>query len=220
VCSSDLNRKSFLDPCVLGTVPPKLIEILKANDLLPFVETGDRELIAANTVDFLGLNYYQPRRVQESSRKTEKAQMPGNLYGHYDWPEKKMNTYRGWEIYPEALYDVAIMIRDEYNNIPWYVSENGMGVADEDRFADAAGIIQDDYRIEFITDHLEALHRGIAAGSNCFGYQLWTFVDCWSWLNGYRNRYGFYRVDLETQKRSPKKSSFWMKEVIENNAIK
>ncbi|MDE8039405.1 hypothetical protein PT110_09570 [Erysipelothrix rhusiopathiae] len=27
----------------------------------------------------------------------------------------------------------------------------------------------------------------MADGANCFGYHLWTFVDCWSWLNGYRN---------------------------------
>jgi len=145
------------------------------------------------------------------------AEIPDHLYSHYTWPDRKMNVYRGWEIYPEALYDVAIMIRDEYNNIPWFVSENGMGVAGEMRFADADGVIQDDYRIEFIKEHLEALHRGIEAGSNCFGYHLWTFVDCWSWLNGYRNRYGFYSVDLETGRRTPKKSSFWMREVILEN---
>ena len=214
-----LNSKSFLDPVVKGQIPKKLIELLKTHDLLPTVESEDSTLIKENTVDFVGLNYYQPRRVQACLNPETPAKGPGHLYSHYVWPQRKMNEYRGWEIYPEALYDVALMIRDEYGNIPWFVSENGMGVADEERFAGKDGIIADDYRIEFITDHLEALHRGIAAGSRCFGYHLWTFVDCWSWLNGYRNRYGFYRVDVETQKRTPKKSSFWMRDVIEQNGF-
>ena len=106
-----------------------------------------------------------------------------------------MNPYRGWEIYPQAIYDVAMMMKKDYHNLPWFVSENGMGVADEERFMDDSGMIQDDYRIEFMKEHLSYLHQAIEEGSNCFGYHTWTFIDCWSWLNGYRNRYGFYRVD-------------------------
>lgn len=214
-----LNSKSFLDPVVKGKFPEALVRLLCQHDLLPITEGNDEVLIAENTVDFVGLNYYQPRRVQACLNPQVPALGPEHIYSHYDWPDKLMNVYRGWEIYPEALYDVAMMIRDEYDNIPWFVSENGMGVADEVRYADADGMIDDDYRIEFITGHLEALHRGIAEGSRCFGYHLWTFVDCWSWLNGYRNRYGFYHVDLKTQQRTPKKSSFWMREVIEKNGI-
>ena len=214
-----LNSKSFLDPVVKGNFPEGLVELLRKHDLLPVTKVDDEVFIAKYTVDFVGLNYYQPRRVQACLKPQMPATSLGHIYSHYDWPDKKMNVYRGWEIYPEALYDVAIMIRDEYGNIPWFVSENGMGVADEMRFANDDGIIQDDYRIEFINEHLEALHRGISEGSNCFGYHLWTFVDCWSWLNGYRNRYGFYSVDLETQKRTPKKSSFWMRDVIDKNGF-
>jgi 6-phospho-beta-glucosidase len=111
------------------------------------------------------------------------------------------------------------MMKNDYNNLPWYVSENGMGVADEERFMEN-GMIQDDYRIEFMQEHLEYLHQGIAEGSNCFGYHTWTFVDCWSWLNGYRNRYGFYRVDLENNfARSLKKSGIWYKQLAENNGF-
>lgn len=214
-----LNSKSFLDPVVKGNFPEGLVELLRKHDLLPVTKVDDEVFIAKYTVDFVGLNYYQPRRVKACLKPQMPATSLGHIYSHYDWPDKKMNVYRGWEIYPEALYDVAIMIRDEYGNIPWFVSENGMGVADEMRFANDDGIIQDDYRIEFINEHLEALHRGISEGSNCFGYHLWTFVDCWSWLNGYRNRYGFYSVDLETGKRTPKKSSFWMRDVIEKNGF-
>ena len=80
-----------------------------------------------------------------------------------------MNPYRGWEIYPKAIYDVAINVRDNYDNIPWYISENGMGVEGEEKFIGEDGIVADDYRIDFIREHLEWLHKGIEEGSNCFG---------------------------------------------------
>jgi len=215
-----LNTKSFLDPCVLGTIPDELTALLKDNDLLPETAEGDKDLIREYTVDFIGMNYYQPKRVQAPVNPKTPAAMPEDFYAPYDWPEKKMNPYRGWEIYPRALYDVAMMMKQDYRNIPWFVSENGMGVAEEERFMDEDGMIQDDYRIEFMQDHLTELHKGIQEGSNCFGYHTWTFVDCWSWLNGYRNRYGFYRVDLEDNyARSLKKSGLWYKELSRNNGF-
>ena len=215
-----LNTKSFLDPAVLGKIPEELVDLLRENKLLPQVESSDRQNIKENTVDFIGINYYQPRRVQAPTNPKVPAEMPEDLYEPYDWPDKKINPYRGWEIYPKALYDIAIMMRDDYKNIPWYVSENGMGVADEERFMNDDGMIDDQYRIDFIKEHLEQLHKGIEAGSNCFGYHMWTFNDCWSWLNGYRNRYGFYRVDLDNHfKRTVKKSGLWFKELAENNGF-
>lgn len=215
-----LNTKSFLDPCVLGQVPQELIAILSEHELLPYDDKGDRQKIADYPVDFIGLNYYQPLRVQAPDRPRFPAKGPEDFYVPYDWPDKKMNVYRGWEIYPEALYDVAMMIKETYGNIPWYVSENGMGVSEEERFMSDDGVIQDDYRIEFIADHLKALHRGILAGSNCFGYHIWTFVDCWSWLNGYKNRYGLYRVDLDNNyQRSMKKSAKWYQQTIKHNGF-
>ncbi|KAF1297275.1 6-phospho-beta-glucosidase [Enterococcus sp. JM4C] len=213
-----LNINSFLDPAVHGQLPEALIQLVKEHQLTPETQSEDKALMQDNTVDFIGLNYYQPRRVQAPENPKVPAKMPEDLYMPYDWPEKKINPYRGWEIYPKALYDVAIMMKEKYNNIPWYVSENGMGVADEERFLQEDGMIEDDYRIEFMQEHLDYLHQGIEEGSNCFGYHTWTFVDCWSWLNGYRNRYGFYRVDLENDyERTMKKSGLWYKALSENN---
>lgn len=213
-----VNIYSFLDPAVLGVIPDKLIDLFERNELLPMVERYDRELIAENTVDFVGMNYYQPLRVKAAVDPRFPAKDRSDFYNGYIWPERRMNDYRGWEIYPEALYDVAMLMKEKYHNIPWYVSENGMGVAEEERFTDAKGQIKDDYRIDFVKEHLEQLHKGIEAGSQCFGYHMWTFVDCWSWLNGYRNRYGFYRVDIENDcKRTLKKSGAWYKQLIENN---
>lgn len=115
-----------------------------------------------------------------------------------------MNVDKGWEIYPEAVYDIALKMRDQYGNIPWFLSENGVGISGEDRYRDESGQIQDDYRIQFLKEHLTYLHKGIQAGSNCFGYHVWTPIDCWSWLNAYKNRYGLVENNHRTQLRRVK----------------
>ncbi len=214
-----LNITSFIDGMVTGEFSQELIDLLKEYDLLPETAASDLEIIKNNTAEFLGVNYYQPKRVQAPEVIKTEVLVPEDLYEPYVWPERRMNPYRGWEIYPEAIMDIAMMLKNEYKNIPWYLSENGMGVADEERFMNDEGMIVDDYRIEFIYDHLAVLHEAIAQGANCFGYHMWTFVDCWSWLNGYRNRYGYYRIDLETQERSAKKSSFWMADLIKSQKV-
>ena len=105
------------------------------------------------------------------------------------------------------------------NGVTSDISENGMGVEGEEKYIDENGAIQDDYRIEFFEEHLQYLHKGIVDGSNCFGYHSWTPIDCWSWSNAYKNRYGFIAVDLATQKKTIKKSGRWIKEVAQNNGF-
>lgn len=95
-----------------------------------------------------------------------------------------------------------------------------MGVEGEAKFRNDDGVIDDDYRIDFIKEHLEWLHKGIEEGANCFGYHLWTPIDCWSWMNAYKNRYGLIAVDdLATQKKTIKKSGVWFKSLSENNGF-
>jgi 6-phospho-beta-glucosidase len=212
-------NRSFLDPAVHGTYPEDLVEFIRENDLTPDTTEEEMEIIKNNTCDLLGVNYYCPRRIQAKESELPSVHMPDTYFDNYDMPGKRMNIYRGWEIYPKALYDIAINLRDNYNNIKWFVSENGMGVENEERFKDENGMIHDDYRIEFISEHMEELHKGIEEGSNCVGYHLWTFVDNWSWKNAYKNRYGYISYDLETRKRTMKKSAYWIKDVVKNNGF-
>ena len=57
-------NRSFLDPAVKGEFPQELIEIVKTLGIMPDIHEGDLELIRENTIDLLGINYYQPRRLQ------------------------------------------------------------------------------------------------------------------------------------------------------------
>lgn len=213
-------NKSFLDPSIKGEYPKELVDIIKKHDLIPDYTQEELDIIKNNTVDYLGVNYYQPVRVsaRSSMPNPDAPFMPNYYYDNYVMPGRKINPYRGWEIYPQGIYDIAINIRDNYGNIPWLISENGMGVENEERFI-KDGMIHDDYRIEFMKDHLRYLHKGIEEGSNCFGYQVWTFIDCWSWLNAYKNRYGLVSLDLETGKRTIKKSGYWFKELDDNKGF-
>lgn len=215
------NNKMFLEPAVHGHFPEELVAVLEKDGVLWQTEEGDTELFENNTVDFLGVNFYHPNRVKapDISPNSVGDWLPSRYYDNYDMPGRRMNIDKGWEIYPKALYDIAINVRDNYKNIPWFVSENGMGVSREERFMDQAGQIQDQYRIDFIQEHLEWLHKGIEEGSNCFGYHLWTPIDCWSWTNAYRNCYGLISNNIHNQIKTVKKSGYWFKEVAERNGI-
>lgn len=214
-------NRMFLDPAVYGKFPEELVELLKKDGVIWDSTEEEDKIIAENTVDFLGVNYYQPSRVKarESSFDEGSGWMPDKYFDFYDMPGKKINPHRGWEIYPKAIYDISNNIKENYKNIPWYVSENGMGVEGEEKFRNLNGIIEDDYRIEFIMEHLAYLHKGIEEGSNCFGYHLWTPIDCWSWNNSYKNRYGFISLNLENQVKTIKKSGYWFKSVSDNNGF-
>jgi len=214
-------NNSFLNPAVKGEFPKDLVKLLKDENVLWKYTNEELDIIKNYTVDFLGVNYYQPRRVKakESDFDNSNGWMPDKYFDNYEMPGRRMNIYRGWEIYPEAIYDIAINIKDNYNNIPWYISENGMGVEGEEKFINSEGYIEDDYRIEFLEEHLSYLHKAIKEGSNCFGYHSWTPIDCWSWTNAYKNRYGYIAVDLNTQKKTIKKSGKWIKEVSKNNGF-
>lgn len=212
--------RSINEPVLLGRYPEELVAILREHDQLPEYLAEDCALIANTRIDLLGINYYRPRRVK--ARETPLAEthgfVPERFFEEYIMPGRRMNTSRGIEIYPAALYDIAMVVKERYGNLPWFVSENGIGIQDEEQFM-VNGQVQDDYRIAFLKEHLGYLHQAMADGSNCLGYHMWTFIDCWSWQNAYKNRYGFYRLDLATQQRSLKKSGQWFATVIANNGF-
>jgi 6-phospho-beta-glucosidase len=219
ICDLFFNR-SFLDPAVKGEYPDELVELLARYNQLPACQEGDKALLQAGKVDILGVNYYQPRRVKARANAVnpESPFMPEWFFDPYEMPGRKMNPHRGWEIYEKGVYDILTNLRENYGNLPCYISENGMGVEGEEKFIQD-GQIHDSYRIEFIRGHLEWLHKGIEEGAQCIGYHLWTFIDNWSWSNAYKNRYGFIQLDLATQTRTVKKSGEWFAQVSKDNGF-
>lgn len=215
-------NRVFLDPAVKGVYPEELLSLLKKHDILFEHDAKELEVIKENTVDFLGINLYFPKRVQAPKYAwNENAPFhPEMYYDTFELPGRRMNKSRGWEIYPKLMYDMAMRIKNEYDNIPWLITENGMGIEAEEQFMNDTGEVQDDYRIDFIGEHLSWLLKAVEAGSSCEGYMLWAFTDCVSPMNAFKNRYGLVRIDLDNDRsRSLKKSGKWYKQIIEQREL-
>ncbi|MCI1891594.1 MAG: glycoside hydrolase family 1 protein [Schleiferilactobacillus harbinensis] len=217
-----LYNRVFTDPLIKGDYSPELIKLLSDNHILFNSTDEELALIKANTIDVIGLNLYFPKRVKTPEHQWDPSAPfnPRKYYSDFELPGRKMNNSRGWEIYPPMMYDMAKVMRDDYNNFPWFISENGMGIENERRFKNSSGQIQDDYRINFISEHLWWLLKAVHEGANCEGYMLWAFTDNVSPMNAFKNRYGLVEIDLEDNlARHLKKSGLWYHELIETKQL-
>ncbi|MFC3197745.1 GH1 family beta-glucosidase [Parapedobacter deserti] len=114
-------------------------------------------------------------------------------------------TAMGWEVYPDAIYE---MIRkfSAYPNIPdLYITENGAAFPDD--LVD--GRVDDQLRLRYLQTHLEQVLRAKQEGLDVHGYFVWTLTDNFEWAEGYDARFGLVHVDFETQRRVIKASGRW-----------
>lgn len=212
-------NRIFMDPMIKGEYPNELIEGLKNNNCMFEYTDEELEIVKNNTIKFLGMNLYYPYRVKARTTtwNNDIPFHPSRYYEIFDLPGKKINPYRGWEIYPKIIYDIGMRLKEEYGNIEWIVSENGMGVQNENQYKNENGQIQDDYRIEYISNHLYWTIKAIEDGSNCKGYMLWAFTDNVSPQNAFKNRYGLIEINLDDNlNRNIKKSGEWYKKIHDN----
>ncbi len=131
-----LRNRVLLDPATKGTTHPLVSQFLRETGLQPVLTPEERNCIHQNTVDFVGLTYYRPERVKAPSVHyrdiADRTQIDLENVGIEVHPEGvRMNTSRGWEIRPECVYDIAMDMKNNYNNMPWFLAENGMGVEGE-----------------------------------------------------------------------------------------
>ena len=87
----------------------------------------------------------------------------------------------GWEVRPEGLTDVLVRIRQEYGELPVYVTENG---AAYDDYVGTDGSVHDGDRIGYLDSHLRAVYKAIQLRVDVRGYFVWTFVDNFEWTDG------------------------------------
>ena len=224
--ANQYNMNWFYDPILKGEYPEYVVKQLEESGLLPNWTAAELKTIkqAAPLNDFMGLNYYQPMRVEKLHGEVEKVEItrenstgsPGNpsfdhVYKSVKMADKKYTKW-DWEISPEGFVSGLVMLKEHYGQIKFYITENGLG--DEDAIVN--GEILDTPRIDFINDHLCAVREAIKQGVHIKGYYAWSAIDLLSWLNGYKKQYGFIYVDHTNNLARKKKASFhWFKEVIE-----
>jgi beta-glucosidase len=97
-----------------------------------------------------------------------------------------------------------------------YITENGTSST---AAPDTGGRVLDIDRVMFLRQYLGELQRGIADGAPVRGYFLWSLLDNFEWSRGYAERFGIAWVDFATQKRTPKLSAQFYRNVMAGNAI-
>jgi len=214
-----ITNRWWLDLATKGCLPADVLETLAAGGVELPQRPGDAQILACGPVDWLGFNYYHPARVQAPARATDEHGSPV-FADPYAWPDAVMNESRGWEIYPKGIYDFGMKMTRDYPELDWFVSENGIGIEEQDAQRDEQGRIVDPYRVAFTRDHLAWIARAIQEGARCRGYHYWGVIDCWSWNNAFKNRYGFIEVDLQRNyQRRFKQSSDWLRRVTATHQL-
>jgi beta-glucosidase len=122
----------------------------------------------------------------------------------------------GWRIQPEAFPELLLRVHRDHPGVPLLITENGAAFDDE---PGADGAVHDPDRITYLRDHLAAVHRAIALGVDVRGYFVWSLMDNFEWAWGYAKRFGIVHVDYATQRRTPKDSALWYRDVIKRNAL-
>lgn len=204
------------DVQVRGEYPSFIDRYFQEHAIRLEMQDGDLEILKEGVVDYIGFSYYMSRT--EKQRKTDEEASLGNIIGGVKNPFLRATDW-GWEIDPTGLRISLNQLYGRYR-IPLFVVENGMGARDtkaED------GMIHDDYRIDYLREHIKAMGEAIEDGVDLIGYTSWGCIDLVSASSGeYSKRYGFIYVDKHddgsgTLERERKKSFFWYKNVIATN---
>lgn len=214
---ADRRNYFFIDVQSRGEYPSYALKELEREGIeIPFAE-GDKELLKEHTVDFISFSYYSSRVASGESETKESTE--GNIIRSVKNPHLEASEW-GWQIDPLGLRITMNEIYDRYQK-PLFIVENGLGAVDK---PDEKGYVEDDYRIDYLASHIDAMKDAVELdGVDLMGYTSWGCIDLVSASTGeMKKRYGYIYVDRDndgngTLKRTPKKSFYWYKKVIETN---
>ena len=206
----------FVDVQARGYYPSYALKEMERKGIMPKMERGDEEILRQYPVDFISFSYYSTSAV---STDPELAKTSGNMTVSVKNPYVKASDW-GWQIDPLGLRTTLNTLYDRYQK-PLFIVENGLGAYDT---PDENGYVEDDYRIEYLQEHIKAMKDAIELdGVELWGYTTWGPIDLVSASTGEMSkRYGFIYVERDDQgngtlKRSKKKSFNWYKKVIATN---
>lgn len=218
-CMDAEHRNDFFgDVHVRGRYPGYMLRYFRENGIRIHMEPGDEEILK-NTVDFVSFSYYMS--VCGSADPNQKAG-EGNIIGGVPNPYLKASEW-GWQIDPQGLRYALNRYFDRWQK-PLFIVENGLGAADRlVRNEAGSPAVEDDYRIQYLNDHLVQVREAIEDGVPVLGYTAWGCIDLVSASTAeLKKRYGLIYVDRNndgtgTLERYRKKSFHWYREVIRTN---
>jgi beta-glucosidase len=166
--------------------------------------------IISSPVDHVGINVYTPNFYVTAAND-------GQGFALVPFPASFPHMSSTWlKIGPEAMYWAPRTVAKIWDVKTIYITENGSSASDEQA---ADGNIYDLDRVMYLRNYLTQLRRATAEGVPVKGYFLWSLMDNFEWSDGLEKRYGLYQVDFETQRRTPKLSASFYREVITRNAL-
>lgn len=212
----------FLEAVVKGRYPDHLLGLYERLGIAP----QSPHSLGRVPPSFLGVNYYYPHHASAGASQDEfhinntgqaKVDCKFALEGCFRMVRNPRGQYTdwAWEIDPATLTTLLLQVAKKAPETPLYVTENGIGLPDRLE----GGEVNDDQRIEFVRAHLLAIHRALSQGCPIRGYYMWSLLDNFSWINGYKKRYGFLYVDRTTQERTAKKSAHWFESVARTKVL-
>lgn len=188
--------------------------------------------IDLDALDFLGVNYYTRLKFKFNDHAKDPINPENHSILNIELlaPDEKTNDL-GWEIYPDGLFkvltDPALMKLLE--DRPIYITENGYSCLEDKEHPGCQSEnsnsehstkdVDDGYRIEFIKEHLDAIHRALQVNKNISGYFYWSLFDNFEWALGMEPRFGLIHVDHESYERTPKASYNYYAQVCKLNSI-
>ena len=138
--------------------------------------------LLADVQDFIGLNYYTRAWIRWHH-------LADPLMSRGEGPVTDM----GWEIDPEGFAELLAILGRRYRR-PILITENGIATED------------DLLRARYVAAHLAVVKasRQAPRAVPVHGYFYWSGIDNYEWIEGYRPRFGLYRVDYASQQRTLK----------------
>ena len=204
--SFSMKKESFTsiitwwsDPVFFGKIPEDAQAIF--GECLPVLTEEEWEIVT-EPLDFYGFNIYQGLEDLDSTEE----------YGPYAYPGSP-KTSMDWNVTPEVLYCSCRFLYERYGK-PIMITENGMSSFD---WVSLDGKVHDPNRIDFLHRYLRSIKDAVSEGIPVLGYQYWSIMDNFEWINGYDKRFGLVYVDYRTQKRTIKDSACWYRDVIATN---
>ena len=203
----------FLEPALKGRYPEALAFL---PETMMGIRSEDLDKMRA-PLDFIGINLYY-RTVASATSMMERLSHPQQWL----FPVKMTagqqgpKTDLGWEVWPQALYDIVTRITRDFSRPQIEITESGCAYNDG---PDANGVIRDTRRIEYHREYLRALVGAIADGADVRGYHAWSVMDNFEWAEGYSQRFGLAYVNFKTQQRTIKESGRWYAKVATENRI-
>ena len=195
------HNRWFLDAVLRGVYPDDLVELYEQRvGPLDVIHDGDLETIA-QPIDFLGVNFYRPNLVAATDESVLLLE---------EVPQDRERTAMGWPIVPEALTELLLRIKRDYGDRPLVITENGAAFDD----LLTGDVVADERRVAYLREHIAAVDRARAEGVDVRGYYVWSLLDNFEWECGYDKRFGLVYVDYPTQRRVPKQSALWYRDLI------